>query len=140
MVKGGGGAHLREKMVEVAANKFVVIVDESKLCQSLGPGFPVPVEVVPFCYLHIMRQIADLPSLKGRCSPTLRLGSSSNNKPDGDQPAVTDNGNYIVDLVFSKPLVKPAVAASELKTVVGVVEHGLFCGMADEVLVAGKDG
>ena len=60
--------------------------------QSLGPGFPVPVEVVPFCYLHIMRQIADLPSLKGRCSPTLRLGSSSNNKPDGDQPAVTDNG------------------------------------------------
>ena len=139
LVKGGGGALLREKMVEVCAKKFIVIVDESKMGKGLGPGFPIPVEITPFCHGHTMRKISTLASLKG-CRPVLRLGSSTTNKPDGDEPAVTDNGNYIVDLHFDSPLRDVAAAAQELKSLVGVVEHGLFVGMADAVIIATAGG
>lgn len=139
LVKGGGGAHFREKIVEATAKTFVVIVDESKLCDGLGPSFPVPVEIVPFCHQHTARTIEALPALKG-CKAVLRLGSAANNKRDGDSPAVTDNGNYIVDLQFDKPIRDPAAAAAQLKKTIGVVEHGLFIGMASVVVVAGKDG
>jgi len=140
LVKGGGGALLREKMVEVCAKKFIVIVDESKLCAGLGPGYPLPVEIVPFCWEHTMRKVAALPSLAG-CEARLRLGSAATGaKPDGDQPAVTDNGNYIVDLFFKEPIADAPKAAAELKNTVGVVEHGLFCGMTTAVIIAGKDG
>lgn len=94
LVKGGGGALFREKIVEICADKFIVIVDESKLCDGLGPGFPVPVEIVPFCHEHTMRVIGGLPSCKG-AKPVLRMGSAANNKNDGDEIAVTDNGNYM---------------------------------------------
>jgi ribose 5-phosphate isomerase A len=139
LVKGGGGALLREKMVEVMAKKFVVIVDESKLCKGLGPGFPLPVEITPFCHMHTLRTIAALPSVKG-CEAVLRMGSSSTNKPDGDEIAVTDNGNYIVDLHFKTPIADVNAAAAELKNTVGVVDHGLFVGMSYQVIVAGSDG
>jgi len=139
LVKGGGGALLREKMVEVCAKKFIVIVDESKLCDGLGPGFPLPVEITPFCWEHTMQTIGKLPSLAG-CKPKLRLGSSSNNAEDGTEPAVTDNGNYIVDLFFETALADAPKAAEELKNTCGVVEHGLFCGMTTAVIIAGKDG
>lgn len=139
LVKGGGGALLREKMVEVMAKKFVVIVDESKLCKGLGPGFPLPVEITPFCHMHTLRTIAALPSVAG-CEAVLRMGSSSTNKPDGDEIAVTDNGNYIVDLHFKEPIKDVNAAASELKNTVGVVDHGLFVGMSYQVIVAGSDG
>jgi len=138
-VKGGGGALLREKMVECRAKKFVVIVDESKLCSHFGPNFPLPVEITQFCHLHTIRMIASLPAVSG-CKPVLRMGSASNNKPDGDNVAVTDNGNFIVDLYFTEPIADPATAALELKNTVGVVEHGLFMGMANQVIVAGQDG
>jgi ribose 5-phosphate isomerase A len=68
------------------------------------------------------------------------MGSISNNKPDGDKIAVTDNGNYIVDLFFEKPIADVKAAANELKNTVGVVDHGLFVGMTTAVIVAGKDG
>lgn len=139
LVKGGGGALFREKIVEIVADKFIVIVDESKITDALGPGFPVPVEIVPFCHEHTMRVIGALPSCKG-CNPVLRMGSSSNNKIDGDEIAVTDNGNYIVDLHFTDPIKDPTTMAHELKNVVGVVEHGLFCGMSTAVIVAKEDG
>lgn len=139
LVKGGGGALLREKMVEVMAKKFIVIVDETKLCDGLGPGFPVPVEITPFCHGHTLRTIGELPSLAG-CKPVLRLGSSSNNLPDGDEPAVTDNGNYIVDLFFEEPVKDAVLAGSELKNTVGVVEHGFFIGITTAVIIAGSDG
>eukprot|EP00961_Rhodomonas_salina_P057034 766709-Rhodomonas_salina.5 len=103
LIKGGGGALLREKMVEVVSDKFICIVDETKLCPGLGPSFPLPVEIVPFCHEHTMRTIAALPEVAG-CTARLRTGDCSNNKPDGDQPAVTDNGNYIVDLIFEQPI------------------------------------
>ena len=140
LVKGGGGALLREKLVEVCAKVFVCIVDESKLCGGLGPHFPVPVEIVPFCHEHTMRLVAALPSVAAAgCKPVLRLGSSSNNKPDGDEVAVTDNGNYIVDLHFTSALADPAATAREILNVVGVVEHGLFCGLATTTIIAGSD-
>jgi len=139
LVKGGGGALLREKMVEVMAKKFVVIVDDSKLCKGLGPGFPLPVEITPFCHMHTLRTIAALPSVAG-CEAVLRMGSSSTNKPDGDEIAVTDNGNYIVDLHFKEPIKDVNKAAEELKNTVGVVDHGLFVDMSYQVIIAGKDG
>ncbi|EGB09484.1 hypothetical protein AURANDRAFT_58899 [Aureococcus anophagefferens] len=140
LVKGGGGALLREKMVEIVADKFIVIVDESKLCDALGPGFPIPVEITPFCHEHTIRVIADLPALKGKCTPVLRLGSSTNNAKDGDEPAVTDNGNYIVDLEFADPLADAPAAAAQLKATCGVVDHGIFIGMTTACIIAGSDG
>lgn len=86
-----------------------------------------------------MRTIANLPSSQG-CKPVLRMGSSSNNKIDGDNIAITDNGNYIVDLHFDEPIKDAPKLATEIKNVVGVVEHGLFCGMTTAVIIAGKDG
>jgi ribose 5-phosphate isomerase A len=140
LVKGGGGALFREKIVEVCAEKFIVIVDETKItAKGLGPGFPLPVEIVPFCHEHTMRMINALPTCKN-AKPVLRMGSSANNKVDGDEIAVTDNGNYIVDLHFEEPIEDPPTMAKELKNVVGVVEHGLFCGMASAVIIAGADG
>jgi|Transcript_17428 ribose 5-phosphate isomerase A len=139
LVKGGGGALLREKMVEVMADKFIVIVDESKLCDGLGPGFPVPVEITPFCHEHTMRTVAALASCDG-CKPVLRMGSSSNNQNDGDEIAVTDNGNYIVDLHFEEPIKDARKMALDIKAVCGVVDHGLFCDMSTAVIIAGSDG
>ena len=140
LVKGGGGALLREKMVEVQAKQFIVIVDESKLCDGLGPGFPLPVEITPFCHEHTLRKVAALPSLAG-CEAKLRMGAvSTGSKVDGDAIAVTDNGNYIVDLFFKEPIKNAVKAGEELKATVGVVDHGLFCGMASCCIVAGKDG
>lgn len=139
LVKGGGGALLREKMVEVCADKFIVIVDESKLCDGLGPGFPVPVEITPFCHEHTLRTVAALPSCEG-CKPVLRMGSSQNNQVDGDEIAVTDNGNYIVDLHFEEAIKDAPKMAEEIKATVGVVDHGLFCDMTTAVIIAGSDG
>lgn len=139
LVKGGGGALLREKMVEVCADKFIVIVDESKICDGLGPGFPIPVEITPFCHEHTLRTVGNLPSCAG-CNPVLRLGSSSNNQVDGDEIAVTDNGNYIVDLHFTEPIKDAPKMAEEIKGTVGVVDHGLFCGLTTAVIIAGSDG
>ena len=139
LVKGGGGALLREKMVEIVSDKFIVIVDESKLCDALGPGFPIPVEITPFCHEHTIRVVGALPTLKG-CKPVLRMGTSQSNKPDGDNIAVTDNGNYIVDLFFDKPITDSPAAASQLKNTCGVVDHGFFIGMTTAVIIAGSDG
>ncbi|CAE8733304.1 unnamed protein product [Polarella glacialis] len=139
LVKGGGGALFREKIVELCAKKFIVIVDESKICDGLGPGFPIPVEIVPFCHEHTMREISKLPALEG-CEPVLRLGNIANNTPDGDKPAITDNGNYIVDLKFKTPIKDPVAAGQQLKATVGVVDHGLFTGMTTVCIVAGKEG
>ena len=139
LVKGGGGALLREKMVEIVSDKFICIVDESKLSKGLGPGFPLPVEITPFCHEHTRRIIEGLPSLSG-CKAVLRMGSVANNKNDGDNIAVTDNGNYVVDLFFEAPLKDAKQAAIDLTNTVGVVEHGIFQGMAHCVIVAGSDG
>lgn len=128
VVKGGGGALLREKMVAISAKKFIIIVDESKLSKGLGSKYPLPVEITPFCHEHTLRKIQSLSSFVG-CKPVLRMGSSSNNKKDGDNIAITDNGNYIVDFYFTNSIKDVNNAAKELTNTVGVIEHGIFFGM-----------
>ena len=91
------------------------------------------------CIRDSLRTIADLPSVKG-CEAVLRMGSSSTNKPDGDEIAVTDNGNYIVDLEFADPLADAPAAAAQLKATCGVVDHGIFIGMTTACIIAGSDG
>lgn len=132
LVKGRGGALLREKMVEAASAKFVVIVDESKLVTGLGgSGLAMPVEVVPFCWKYNASRLQSLFQAEG-CEAKLRM--------DGDKPYVTDNANYIVDLYFKTPIKDSRAAAKAMLAFEGVVEHGLFLDMATAVIIAGAEG
>jgi ribose 5-phosphate isomerase A len=127
LIKGRGGALLREKIVASASKRLAIIVDESKLVERLGAHFPLPVELVPFGWRSAARRLEALGS-----KAVLRPG------PDG-KPFITDGGHYIVDCSFG-PIASPAKLESELNSIVGVVEHGLFLGMATQVIVAGKGG
>lgn len=142
LIKGGGGAMHRERMVEVASSKFIVIVDDSKLTPAMGAHFPLPVEISKFCHVHTIRQIEALPGVaEGKCTAVLRRGDCSNNKKEPDaEPAVTDNDNFVVDLHFEQDISDASGLAAQLLSVVGVVDHGLFVNMAQQVIVAGKDG
>ena len=117
---------------------MVVIVDE-QVVQRVRSRVSIAGGNHAVCHEHTARTIAELPSLAG-CEAVVRMGSSSTNKPDGDNIAVTDNGNYIVDLHFKEPIKDVNKAASDLKNTVGVVDHGLFVGMSYQVIVAGSDG
>ncbi|XP_020598795.1 probable ribose-5-phosphate isomerase 3, chloroplastic, partial [Phalaenopsis equestris] len=133
LVKGRGGALLREKMVEAASDKFVVVIDDSKLVTSLGgTGQAVPVEIVQFCWKYNQSRLQELFKDEG-CEAKLRLD------PDG-KPFVSDNSNYIVDLYFKTPIQDLNAAGKEMSALEGVVEHGLFLDMADEVIISGKEG
>jgi len=134
LVKGRGGALLREKMVEANAKKFVCIVDDSKFVDGLGTNGAMPVEVTQFCWLATLEKIKALPSLQVNGAMAKRRESE-----DGT-PYVTDNGNFIIDLYFEDPIPDVQAAAEELLHVVGVVEHGLFLGMADTVISASNEG
>jgi len=124
LIKGRGGALLREKIVADAAKEFYVIVDASKTVDHLG-AFPLPVEVVPFGWEVTATKVARL-----GCDPILR-------RKDGEI-FVTDNGNYILDCNFNK-ILEPKKLQIDLKSLVGVVETGLFMNMTTKLLV-GKDG
>jgi ribose 5-phosphate isomerase A len=126
LIKGGGGAHVRERIVAAAAKEMVVVVDESKLVTVLGKVFKVPVEVLPFGW----RQAERLVAATG-CKPARR-------ERDG-QPFVTDNGNFVLDCKY-EGIDDPAFLASVLDGLVGVVDHGLFVGMAGRVVVADAAG
>jgi len=126
LIKGRGGALFREKLVAAAAKRFVVVVDESKLVKQLGVGV-LPVEVLPFLW----RSTADRLTALG-VSLVVRGGEET--------PYITDNGNLILDLSGDGEIENPDEFAAELKRVTGVVEHGLFVGMTDTVIVAGPDG
>ncbi|MET0347175.1 MAG: ribose-5-phosphate isomerase RpiA [Methyloceanibacter sp.] len=132
LIKGGGGALLREKIVATASNRMVVIADESKVVPALG-AFPLPVEVVRFGLLTTMHAIEAIAAEAGcRGAVTLRPGK-------GEAPFVTDQGNLVVDCAFGT-IPEPEVLAFALKRVPGVVEHGLFLGLADLAIVAGGGG
>ncbi|KAL8528039.1 hypothetical protein ACS0TY_005742 [Phlomoides rotata] len=133
LVKGRGGALLREKMVEAASDKFVVVVDDSKLVSGLGgSGLAMPVEVVQFCWNYNLVRLAEMFKEEG-CDAKLRL--------DGDgKPYVTDNSNYIVDLYFKTSIRDSAAAGKEIAALEGVVEHGLFLDMTTAVIIAGGSG
>ena len=133
VVKGRGGALLREKMVEMASHQFVCIVDDSKLVSGLGGSkLAMPVEVVQFCWKYNLDRLANLPEVAG-CRAELRM--------DGDTPYVTDNSNYIVDLYFEGDPIKDATAAADaILALEGVVEHGLFMDMVTTCIVAAPEG
>ncbi|KAJ0546864.1 putative ribose-5-phosphate isomerase [Helianthus annuus] len=133
LVKGRGGALLREKMVEAASDKFVVVVDDSKLVSGLGgSGLAMPVEVVQFCWKYNLIRLQELFKQEG-CDAKLRLD-------DNGKPYVTDNMNYIVDLYFKTPIKDAWAAGKEISAFEGVVEHGLFLDMTTACIIAGKDG
>lgn len=128
LIKGLGGALLREKMVAQASARFVVIVDDAKLVSRLGERAPVPVEVVTFeCDSH-MRWFEALGA-----DPKVR-------RDEAGDAYLTDNGHLIVDCHFVKGIPDPLELESRLSGRAGVVESGLFLDMADEVVVAGADG
>jgi ribose 5-phosphate isomerase A len=124
LIKGGGGALLREKIVASASAQLVIIVDETKVVDRLGVHFPVPVEVVPFGWQATALRVANLGG-----NPTLRVGA------DG-KVFVTDGGHYIIDCAFG-PIAAPARLESDLNSIVGIVENGLFIGLTSQVIVAG---
>src|SRR5258705_2896733 len=132
LIKGGGGALLREKIVAASAARLVVIADESKLVDPLG-AFPLPVEVVSFGHLSTQERIRKTAQNLGYAdlAPILR-------KKDG-QPFRTDNGNYIYHCPFGA-IANARLFATSLSVIPGVVDHGLFVGMASAVVLAGRGG
>ena len=138
LIKGGSGSFLREKMMENYSNQDIILADDTKLVSSLGPGHPLPVEVVSWDFERTIKLIEALPSMKG-VRGMLRRGNISSPIPDGEYPAVTDNGNLIVDLYFYKPIEDASAASADLDGLSGVVEHGLFAGQATTILVASSD-
>lgn len=126
MIKGGGGALLREKIVATASREMVVIVDESKCVERLG-AFPLPVEVVQFGVTATLRHLEN-------------LGFNASLRKVNGELFITDNGNYIADISFPVPLANPETAEASISQIVGIVETGFFFGIAGRVLVARNDG
>jgi len=126
LIKGRGGALLREKIVAAASRRFIVVVDHEKLVDRLGENMPVPVEVVQFGWQATASALEALGAV-----PELR-------QADG-QPFVTDGGNFILDCHFG-PIANPQQTAQSIKMTVGVVESGLFIGRSSAVIVATDGG
>ncbi len=124
LIKGGGAAHTLEKIVDESASRFVVIVDGSKIVSELG-NFPVPVEVIPQATRTVKNHLIEIGG-----SPSLRMAERK------DGPVVTENGNFIFDVKFT--INNPKKLETELNTIPGVVENGIFSQIVDEVLV-GRD-
>ncbi|PDY46657.1 ribose 5-phosphate isomerase A [Bacillus pseudomycoides] len=122
LIKGGGGALLREKIVAVSSQKLIIIADESKLVTSLGI-FPLPIEIVPFAWEQTAKRIQSF-----GCQTVLRI---QNNKP-----FITDNGNMILDCMFQNQITNPIETHQQLKMITGVIETGLFINMVDKAIIA----
>jgi ribose 5-phosphate isomerase A len=132
LIKGGGGALLREKIVATASDRMVAIADHSKRVATLG-AYPLPVEAVRFGIVSTRNMIEVLAADAGcRGEVKLRLNA------DG-RPFVTDSGNFIIDCAFGR-IGEPEALDGALKLIPGVVENGLFLGLADAAIVAGPDG
>ena len=126
LIKGGGGALLREKIVASAAKRFIIVADTSKVVRRLG-RFPLPVEVIQLAEPLVSRRLTDL-----GLRPAMRQAK------DGSA-YVTDEGNYILDCACGE-MDDPAAVAASIRRIVGVVEHGLFLNMAEMALIAGEGG
>lgn len=127
LIKGGGGALLREKVVATAARRFVVIGDASKLVPRLGTHFALPVEVVPFALSPVRRRLE-------------RLGAHVQPRMRENELFLTDNQNYILDCRFPTGIADAPALQTQIRAIVGVVEHGLFLGLTSRALVAGPNG
>lgn len=123
LIKGGGAAHTREKIVDSLADVFIVVVDSGKLVDKLGSTFLLPVEVIPMAVTPVMRAIKKLGG-----KPELRMGV----KKAG--PVVTDQGNLVIDVKFDN-IEDPANLEKTINNIPGVLENGLFVGVADIILV-----
>lgn len=131
LIKGGGGALLREKIVAAASKRMIVIADESKMVETLGK-FPLPIEVNKFGLKATERAIAAVADELGLAGPlTLRMTNGA--------PFVTDGGHFILDASFGR-IPDPRALSNGLFAVPGVVEHGLFLGLAQAAVIAGADG
>lgn len=129
LIKGGGAAHTREKVVDTLAKQFIVVVDSGKLTDKLGSTFLLPVEVIPMAVTPVMNR---LETLGGK--PELRMGI----KKAG--PVVTDQGNLVIDVKFDY-IEDPVTLEATINNIPGVLENGLFVGVTDVVLVGEiKDG
>lgn len=126
LVKGGGGALLREKIVASLSDREIIVADESKAVAHLG-AFPLPVEVIPFGWQAVQHLLADL-----GCHPALRRTRAA-------APYLTDNGNYILDCDFGRIDDPPALEA-KINAICGVVECGLFIGLTDRIIIGKTDG
>jgi ribose 5-phosphate isomerase A len=126
LIKGGGGALLREKIVAQASDREIIVVDESKLSDQLGTRFALPVEVLPFGWA-VVRD-----TLEG-------LGATVSLRMRGEHQFLTDQGNWILDAAFG-PIRDAYALAEQLDRQAAVVGHGLFLGLATEVMVAGESG
>ena len=125
LIKGGGGALLREKIVAAASREFIVIADDSKRVEILGK-FPLPVEIVSFGWRHTAAKLVAL-----GCHTSLRQRDA--------KTFITDNGNYILDCHFSS-IPDPSALEQQINNIPGVVESGLFVKMAGRVIVGYSDG
>ncbi|GHO84681.1 ribose-5-phosphate isomerase RpiA [Dictyobacter formicarum] len=127
LIKGAGGALLREKILASAARRFVVIADSSKKVTQLGHIYPLPVEVVPLAKTPITLQLT-------------RLGAEVKIRQHNNIPFITDNHNYILDCTFPQGISDPAQLDAQIHSIVGVVETGLFINMVSQVIIGGPEG
>ena len=134
LVKGGGGALLREKIVAAASKRMVVIADESKWVETLG-AFPLPVEVTRFGFTMTQQRVAEALRKTGCAGDevVLRISGKAN------EPVITDGGNYILD-AHAQRIANAEALATELQAIAGVVEHGLFIGLAQTVILGKAKG
>ena len=126
LIKGGGGAHVRERIVAAAAKELVVVIDDKKLVDVLGKAFLLPVEVLPFGWRHTARLIE-------------ATGCTTKRRETAGEPFVTDNGNFVLDCKYDG-IDDPAWLDAHLGGVTGVVDHGLFVGMAGRVVIGDASG
>lgn len=127
MIKGGGAAHVREKIVAAAAKELLVVIDESKMVEVLGRAFLLPVEILRFGWRQAARAIETT-----GCAPQLRAVASG-------EPLITDNGNYILDCKYDE-IPDPARLHDLLNSLPGVLDNGLFVGMAGRVIIGERSG
>jgi ribose 5-phosphate isomerase A len=127
LIKGGGAAMTREKIVDCAARKLIIVVDERKIASRLGSGQAVPVEVIPFAHRIVMGRLGELGG-----KPVLRCSK-------GSIPVMTDNGNFVIDVDFG-PIKDAHTLDRRLKSIPGLVETGLFLDLTDRVYIGLNDG
>ena len=127
LIKGGGGALTREKIIAFHSKKLIIVVDDSKIVKMLGIDFPLPVEVIKFSWESTKKVLEEF-----GCTAKRRIVM-------GDEPFITDNGNYILDCEFER-IDEPETLEKEINLIPGVVENGLFIDLANEVIVGGKQG
>ena len=131
LIKGGGGALVREKIIAQASDKMIIVADDSKKVSKLGK-FPLPVEVIIFSWKETRRKISEITNID-----LSRINRRMNHETD--EPMITDNGNYILDLSLEE-IDEPLKLESELIQLAGVLDCGLFCGIANTVVLANPEG